>query len=74
MPSKPRKKWATSFTQIPPMTKHRHPSEPAVYRWITEQAAMVDKLRSPLVAVWVDEGDGQGWCLYTKIDLREVKR
>lgn len=73
MASKPRKKWATSFPQIPPMTKRRHQSEPAVYRWLKEQAAMVDKLRSPMVTIWVDEGDGQGWCTFERIDLRKVQ-
>lgn len=69
-----RKKWATSFPQIPPMERKRHPSEPAVYRYLKEQAARVDVLRSPMITIWVDEGDGQGWQTFERIDLRQVAR
>lgn len=73
MTGKPRKKWATSFSQIPPMTKKPHQSEPAVYRYLKEQAARVDALRSPMVTIWVDEGDGKGWSAFERVDLRKVQ-
>lgn len=75
MPNK-RKLWATSFPAIPGDQRTKHPSEPAVYRWLKEYAALWDqgKLPSPMVTIWVDERDGQGWCTYERIDLREVKQ
>lgn len=68
-----RKKWATSFPQIV-SDKTKHPSEPAVYRYLKDQAGHVDALRSPIVTIWVDEGDGQGWTVFERVDLREVQR
>lgn len=69
-----RKKWATSFPWIPADKRQRHPSEPAVYRYLKEQAGMVAQLRSTLVTIWLDEGDGRGWQIYERVDLREVAR
>jgi hypothetical protein len=67
-----KKLWATSYPRIV-SDKCKHGSKAAVYRWVKDQAGLVDRLRSPHVSVWVDERDGQGWQLYESLDLREVR-
>lgn len=67
-----RKKWATSFPDVPGDQRQRHPSKPAVYRWLKNEAALVGGSRGPHVTIWVDEGLGAGWELFERIDLREV--
>lgn len=58
-----RKKWATALAGDKLL---RQSSEPAVYRYLKDQAGRVNALRSPIVTIWVDEGDGQGWTAAAK--------
>lgn len=71
----PRKKWSTTWPQIPGGNRMSHPSETAVYRWVARQAELWHRgsLRSSMVNVWVDERAGAGWELHTHMDLRDVK-
>lgn len=70
-----RKKWATSFPSIPGDERKRHPSsQAAAYRYVRERAGMVDRLRSPLLIVWVDDpAMGPSWSVFDRIDLRDIK-
>lgn len=69
-----RKKWATSFPSIPGSERKRHLSQAAVYRYVREQAGMVDRLRSPLLIVWVDDpAMGPSWSVFDQINLRDIK-
>jgi hypothetical protein len=68
-----RKKWATTWADGPGFSgKRLHTSKTAAYQWIRDQANRVDILRFKRIRVWVDERDGQGWCSYELIDLREL--
>ena len=67
-----RKVWATRFPYI--ATDYRkHPSQPAAYREVAREAENWRRgvLQSPVLAVYVDERDGQGWQLYERINLAE---
>jgi hypothetical protein len=69
-----RKKWATSFPAVPGDKRKRHASEPAVYRYILDQAGewYGGRLFSPMITIWVDEGDGAGWSTFEHVNLKEV--
>lgn len=65
-----RKLWSGGFPAIVGDRK-RFESKAAAYRWVRHQVTNLHMLRSPVVNVYVDERDGQGWQLYEQIDLRE---
>jgi hypothetical protein len=68
-----RKLWKITWPEVP-RSVERPESQAAAYRYVRAQAAnwQCDALRSPLLNVYVDERDGQGWQLYERIDLREL--
>lgn len=54
---------------------YRPESQTAAYRYIQAEAANYQcspATHSPLLSVYVDGRDGQGWQLYEEIDLREL--
>lgn len=61
-----RKKWG--FT-VNDGEMQRHTSERAVYDAALTEAEnwVVGK-----ITVWVEEGDGHGWCVYERLDLAEL--
>lgn len=70
--SKPRKRWSA----IRMNTRTKFGSEAATYRWVRQHAEFWQQgmLSSPLITVYVDERDGQGWQTFERIDLREFRR
>lgn len=70
--SKPRKLWSAIKTANP--YRVRFESEVATYRWVRRQADLWNRkvLCSPLITVYVDERDGQGWQTFERIDLRDA--
>lgn len=68
-----RKLWSTTWPEIPG-GRTRFDSKALTYRTIRRMAVnwRAGGLRSPLMNVYVDERDGQGWQLYERIDLREL--
>lgn len=69
MMSRPRTRWSTTVGD----TRRHHQSEPAVYRWITEQAEARrnDTRRPQTVTVWFDEQLGRGWQQGQVVDLEQ---
>lgn len=71
MMSRPRTRWSTTVGD----TRRSHQSEPAVYRWITEQAEEwrtadpETRHEQQFVTVWVDERLGRGWQSVDIVDL-----
>ncbi len=70
----PRKKWATRQHPADPRTTH--PSKPAAYRYVQQQAEYfhLGMIRRDLnrINVYVDEGHGRGWELYETVDLADL--
>lgn len=66
-----RKRWSTM--SLPGAGRVEHDSKAATYRWVQKQVALWSEgaLRHPTLSVWFDDGDGRGWHLYERVDLRE---